>query len=84
MENCTNSHFIVDLSYLGKNGTDVPAFVGYLCMVVSSAFYGLNYIPVKKFETGDGMFFQLVVSIGKSPTFGPCSLKDAIVNNESC
>ena len=54
-------------SYLNVgNGTGLPVYVGYINLLISSAFYGLNYTPVKKFETGDGMFFQLIVCMGKS------------------
>ena len=43
----------------------LSSYLGYVNLFISSAFYGLNYIPVKKYETGEGMFFQLIVSIGK-------------------
>jgi drug/metabolite transporter (DMT)-like permease len=37
---------------------------GFVFLLGSSIFYGSNYLPVKKFETGDGLFFQLVLCIG--------------------
>ena len=50
----------------GSNHTVLPPYLGYISLFVSSAFYGLSYVPVKKYETGDGIFFQLVVCIGES------------------
>ncbi|XP_060064810.1 transmembrane protein 144-like [Ylistrum balloti] len=38
-----------------------PAFVGYIAAAVAVLCYGTNFAPVKKFETGDGMFFQWIV-----------------------
>ncbi|XP_030643576.1 transmembrane protein 144-like [Chanos chanos] len=33
---------------------------GLISCAVSVVFYGSNFVPVKKFDTGDGMFFQWV------------------------
>ena len=38
--------------------------VGYIAVFVAVFFYGSNFIPVKRFDTGDGMFFQWVMCIG--------------------
>merc|ERR1712216_1082835 len=38
--------------------------IGYVCVVVAIVFFGSNFVPVKKFETGDGMFFQWILSSG--------------------
>lgn len=38
--------------------------VGYIAVLVAVLFYGSNFIPVKRFDTGDGMFFQWVMCIG--------------------
>lgn len=35
---------------------------GYIAALVAVVFYGSNFVPVKKYETGDGMFFQWVMS----------------------
>lgn len=40
---------------------DIPHYVGYICACVAVLFFGSNFVPVKKFETGDGMFFQWVL-----------------------
>lgn len=37
--------------------------IGYFCLFISSVLYGGNNLPVKHYDTGDGMFFQLVVAI---------------------
>lgn len=34
--------------------------LGYIGCVVAAVFYGSQFIPLKKVETGDGMFFQWV------------------------
>lgn len=31
---------------------------GYLCCLVAVLLFGSNYVPVKRFETYDGFFFQ--------------------------
>lgn len=36
-----------------------------LALLVSCSFlWGSNYVPVKQYETGDGMFFQMILSLG--------------------
>ena len=32
-----------------------PVYVGFICAGVAVVFFGSNFVPVKKFETGDGM-----------------------------
>ncbi len=34
--------------------TAYPNYVGYIASVVAIVFFGSNFLPVKKFETGDG------------------------------
>jgi len=38
--------------------------VGFLCASVSVLGFGSNFIPVKKYDVGDGMFFQLAQALG--------------------
>ena len=38
--------------------------VGYIGIAFAVLFFGSNFIPIKKFETGDGMMFQFVVCTG--------------------
>jgi hypothetical protein len=49
----------------GSNSTssDLPEWSGYLFILGSSFFWGSNFVPVKQFETGDGMFFQLILCV---------------------
>ncbi len=42
----------------------VPTYVGYIGILVSVLFLGSNYLPIKKYPTGDGMFFQLLLTTG--------------------
>jgi len=37
---------------------------GFLGAALTALFFGTNLIPVKKFETGDGMFFQWCMCAG--------------------
>ncbi|XP_059141078.1 transmembrane protein 144-like isoform X2 [Physella acuta] len=41
-----------------------PIYVGYICAFVAVIMYGSNFVPVKKFYTGDGMFFQYILCSG--------------------
>ncbi|XP_070553817.1 transmembrane protein 144-like isoform X5 [Ptychodera flava] len=41
------------------NSTDLT--VGFISAGVAVLFFGSNFVPVKKFESGDGMFFQWIV-----------------------
>jgi len=35
--------------------------IGFVCVGVAILCFGSNFVPVKKYETGDGMFFQWVL-----------------------
>jgi len=35
--------------------------IGFVCAAVAVLFFGSNFIPVKKYETGDGLFFQWIM-----------------------
>jgi hypothetical protein len=48
---------------VGANTTTMHTFVGYVYLLGSSLLWGSNFLPVKHFETGDGMFFQLIVGL---------------------
>ncbi|MCI4395059.1 hypothetical protein PGIGA_G00175960 [Pangasianodon gigas] len=52
------SHLLRDSSN-GTNTTDLT--YGFVSCAVSVLFYGSNFVPVKKIDTGDGMFFQWVL-----------------------
>ena len=38
--------------------------LGLLCAFIAVFFFGSNFLPVKAFDTGDGMFFQWVLCTG--------------------
>jgi len=38
--------------------------VGFICAAVSVLGFGTNFVPVKKYQIGDGMFFQLQQALG--------------------
>ena len=35
--------------------------LGFTCVAISTLFFGSNFVPVKRYETHDGMFFQWVM-----------------------
>ena len=35
-----------------------PEVIGYAAVLVAALGFGSNFVPVKRYETGDGMFFQ--------------------------
>ena len=41
--------------------SSLPSWSGFLFLLGASFLYGSNYIPVKQYKTGDGMYFQLVL-----------------------
>lgn len=41
----------------------VPPLWGFIGLVIAVLFFGSNYLPVKQYETGDGMFFQLIICV---------------------
>lgn len=43
--------------------SDIPFYWGFICTAISIFFYGTNFAPVKKFDTGDGTFFQWILCI---------------------
>ena len=38
--------------------------LGYACCLIASVAYAVNFLPVKKYETGDGIFFTFAMSLG--------------------
>ncbi|XP_076468462.1 transmembrane protein 144-like isoform X1 [Babylonia areolata] len=41
-----------------------PASVGFIAAGIAVLFFGSNFVPIKKYETGDGVFFQWVLCTG--------------------
>ncbi|XP_035408225.1 transmembrane protein 144 isoform X3 [Cygnus atratus] len=42
-----------------SNGTDLA--IGFTSSAVAVLLFGTNFVPVKKYDTGDGMFFQWIL-----------------------
>ena len=40
--------------YSSGDGNSGRIYVGFICAGVAVVFFGSNFVPVKKFETGDG------------------------------
>jgi len=76
----------VDKTEDAASSTDSKEYVGYIAAAVAILFFGSNFVPVKKIETGDGLFFQWVLCSGiwvvgmvtncivGSPTFYPFAM----------
>lgn len=47
-----------------SDNSSLPKYVGFIGAGVAVFLYGSNFAPVKKFETGDGMFFQWILCGG--------------------
>ena len=43
-------------------GTNVPIYWGYISCGIAVVFFGSNWVPVKKFETGDGKHAAALVN----------------------
>lgn len=56
-----NDEILSNLTTTVAPGVDIPTYWGYIGLAIAVFFFGSNYVPVKKFETGDGLFFQLVL-----------------------
>eukprot|EP01125_Pyxidicula_operculata_P010316 TRINITY_DN3400_c0_g1_i2.p1 TRINITY_DN3400_c0_g1~~TRINITY_DN3400_c0_g1_i2.p1 ORF type:complete len:193 (-),score=30.65 TRINITY_DN3400_c0_g1_i2:636-1214(-) len=39
----------------------IPQYVGYICAGIAGLCFGSNFVPVKQYETGDGLFFQWIM-----------------------
>ena len=42
----------------------MTALLAYGCALIAVLFFGSNFVPVKKYETSDGVFFQFVMCLG--------------------
>eukprot|EP01127_Copromyxa_protea_P000410 TRINITY_DN10339_c0_g1_i1.p1 TRINITY_DN10339_c0_g1~~TRINITY_DN10339_c0_g1_i1.p1 ORF type:complete len:411 (-),score=79.90 TRINITY_DN10339_c0_g1_i1:26-1258(-) len=54
------------LNHCTKNGmaTVEPHWSGYVACIAAGILYGSNFVPVKKYNTGDGLFFQWIMASG--------------------
>jgi hypothetical protein len=60
----TSSIFINSTVITETISSEIPSYIGFITLAISVVFYGSFFLPVKKYETGDGMFFQLILCIG--------------------
>ncbi|XP_076117430.1 transmembrane protein 144-like isoform X2 [Mytilus galloprovincialis] len=70
---------------------EIPELWGFITAGIAILFFGSNFVPVKKYETGDGMFFQWIVCsavmvvgiivqlIRKQPPFFPIAMIGGVV-----
>lgn len=59
-----DDHDAISLVHKQASGNDAakpPFWMGLAAVFVASLGFGSNFVPVKKFETGDGMFFQWIL-----------------------
>ena len=45
-------------------GSHSAPWIGYIGALIAVVFFGSNFVPVKQFDTGDGLFFQWILCIG--------------------
>jgi hypothetical protein len=38
--------------------------LGYLGVFIAVTFFGSNFLPIKQYDTGDGIFFQFMLCTG--------------------
>ena len=38
--------------------------VGFACIALSCVFWGSNFVPVKEFPTGNGLYYQWIMAMG--------------------
>lgn len=60
MNNLTNVTLLEDMS----EEFIAPKYVGYILILVTVVFWGLRSVPIKHYETGDGVFFQFFICLG--------------------
>ncbi|KAL8587620.1 hypothetical protein ACOMHN_045309 [Nucella lapillus] len=60
----TVTSFETTTANVTSDNTTYPEYVGFITAGVAVVFFGSNFVPVKKFETGDGMFFQWMLCAG--------------------
>ena len=58
MSNFTNSTLLFEDSRVESK------YVGFLLIIIAVIFWGLRSVPVKHFQTADGIFFQFFVCLG--------------------
>ena len=52
--NYTNCGSHTDMCANTKQGGDPDQWMGWVGAIIAVAFFGSNFVPVKKFDTGDG------------------------------
>ena len=51
-----NSTFDFAISTMASTGVkSMPAWIGYIALVIAAVFLGSNWVPIKKVKSGDGM-----------------------------
>jgi hypothetical protein len=63
MNNITDITTTLISTTMASTDSKLPEWSGYLFLVGCAVFWGSNFVPVKQFETGDGMFFQLILCV---------------------
>ncbi|XP_062513953.1 transmembrane protein 144-like isoform X2 [Corticium candelabrum] len=47
----------------GAGASSQKVHIGFIAAAIAVIFFGSQYLPVKKFDTGDGIFFQWIMCI---------------------
>lgn len=56
--------FIHNATVIPPECDTIPTYWGYITAAIAVLFYGTMYVPVKKYETGDGLFYQWIMCNG--------------------
>ncbi|BFZ15118.1 hypothetical protein BsWGS_18157 [Bradybaena similaris] len=59
-----NTSSFANTTVIQEPSKPYPEYVGYISALVAIFMYGSNFVPIKQFYTGDGMFFQWVLCCG--------------------
>ena len=62
MTNATSSSYIASTTDVVPP-SHVSITVAYICIFVASILWGVFLLPIKHFDTGDGIFFQFVMCV---------------------
>lgn len=80
------SHFISSVGHAflsnSSNSSSTPAFESYIALGASAFLWGVNNVPVKQFEMGDGFFFQFIFAVAVWGSGFPVYLIKGINNFE--
>eukprot|EP01059_Diplonema_ambulator_P022550 TRINITY_DN37858_c0_g1_i1.p1 TRINITY_DN37858_c0_g1~~TRINITY_DN37858_c0_g1_i1.p1 ORF type:complete len:465 (+),score=136.35 TRINITY_DN37858_c0_g1_i1:56-1396(+) len=59
---CDDDGCDTDIMFAGcARSGNKSSLLGYVCAIIAVVFFGSNFVPVKTYDTGNGIFFQWVL-----------------------